>query len=595
MVESSPEQGWMDRPGGVFLRRADLMPAEDRTLLARCRARGDGGADGALREQLKRTAIPFEPARPAPAVPKRAAAKPRPARSQRRHRRPARDVQRHRRVCRRRPANMSSSSIRSAGTLPPPPGSNVVANPTFGFAATESSPGYTWSGNSHDNRLTPWSNDPVRDPAGEVLFIRDEESGAVLVCDAPSGGRRRCRTSCATPGRKRLRTRARGHRLEPVAVRPSHRRREGVQADAAERFLAAATLFRHALRGLGARENIARDRTCTSSRPRPRTGALLARNRFRQEFAERVAFLDLSPGDRRTVTGDRTEFIGRNGTLARPAALERESLSNRVGAALDPCGAVQITLVLQPREERTVTGLLGDADTLAEAGAIIQRHRLASGVAQALDGSRRYWDSLLTTVQVRTPDRSLDLMLNRWLLYQTLSCRIWGRSGFYQSSGAYGFRDQLQDTLALLFAAPHLTREQLLRCGVAAVRGRGRAALVARTLGPRRPHAIRRRSAVAAICSARVREDDRRLCRIRRKGLVPDRPHSEPGRTRGLRTARTEQRRHIALRPLRACDRGQHANGRSRPAVDGRRRLERRHEHGRHRAARGRASGSPGS
>ena len=462
MVENSPDQGWMDRPGGVFVRRADLMPEEDRTLL-RATARVEMvAADGALREQLKRTAIPFEPP-PARAVPKRAAAKSRPG---------------------AQPAATPPSQLEFANgsggfaeggrqyvvvanpqrrQLPPVPWVNVVANPSFGFAASESTTGYTWSGNSHDNRLTPWSNDPVRDPAGEVLFIRDDESGDIWsATPLPAGG------GAAYVVRHAQGESVYEHVREDIAsslvvfVPPTETVkvfRLTLRNDSSRQRRCSVTLYVDWVLGehrSGSHLHVVTSRDHV-------TGALLARNRFRQDFAERVAFLDLSPGDRRTVTGDRTEFIGRNGTLARPAALERESLSNRVGAALDPCGAVQITLVLQPREERTVTGLLGDADTLAEAGAIIQRHRLASGVAQALEGSRRYWDSLLTTVQVRTPDPSLDLMLNRWLLYQTLSCRIWGRSGFYQSSGAYGFRDQLQDTLALLFAAPHLTREQLLR------------------------------------------------------------------------------------------------------------------------------------
>ena len=197
------------------------------------------------------------------------------------------------------------------------------------------------------------------------------------------------------------------------------------------------------------------------------TGAILAYNRFRLEFGERVAFLDLSPDNGRTVTGDRTEFIGRNGTLARPAALVRDGLSNRVGAGLDPCGAVQVTITLEPQQSGTLIGLLGDAENPDHARQIIQRFRETSGTApvadQALQHVRGKWSELLGTVQVRTPDRSFDLMMNGWLLYQTLGCRIWGRSAFYQSSGAYGFRDQLQDVLALLIAAPHLAREQLLR------------------------------------------------------------------------------------------------------------------------------------
>jgi cyclic beta-1,2-glucan synthetase len=194
----------------------------------------------------------------------------------------------------------------------------------------------------------------------------------------------------------------------------------------------------------------------------PNTGALLAANAFREAFSDRIAFLDLHGGDQRTLTGDRTEFIGRNGTLAAPAALGRAGLSDRTGATLDACGAVQVRLRLEPGEEKPVIGLLGEAPDAASASSLIRRSRAPQGISVAFDDVRRFWDGILGTVQVKTPDRAMDLLLNRWLLYQTLSCRIWGRSAFYQSSGAYGFRDQLQDGMALLFAAPHLARNHIL-------------------------------------------------------------------------------------------------------------------------------------
>jgi cyclic beta-1,2-glucan synthetase len=344
---------------------------------------------------------------------------------------------------------------------------NVVANDSFGFAATDSGTGYTWSGNSHDNRLTPWSNDPVRDPAGEAVFIRDDDGGrAWSATPLPAGDG------------------------TPYIVRHAHgestfeHKRDGLASTLTVFVPLAETLkvFKLTLENESGRPRrlsvtlyvdwvLGEHRTgshlhVVTSRDAA-TGAILAHNRFRLDFGERVAFLDLSPDKGRTITGDRTEFIGRNGTLARPVALERASLSNRVGAGLDPCGAVQVTVVLEPQERRTLIGLLGDAENAAQARQVIQRYRESSTAGltadEALQQARVYWDELLGTVQVRTPDRALDLMLNGWLLYQTLACRIWGRSAFYQSSGAYGFRDQLQDVLALIFAAPHLARQQLLR------------------------------------------------------------------------------------------------------------------------------------
>jgi cyclic beta-1,2-glucan synthetase len=190
-------------------------------------------------------------------------------------------------------------------------------------------------------------------------------------------------------------------------------------------------------------------------------------NRFRQEFPEKMAFADLhctaTPGaGQRSVTGDRTEFIGRNGSLQRPAALGRLELSNRVGPAHDPCGAVRVHLDLEPSEERVVIGQLGDAADEAQVQALVACYRDLDAVDASLAEVRSFWNGILGTITVRTPDRGLDLMLNRWLLYQTLACRMWGRSAFYQSSGAFGFRDQLQDTLALVPSAPAIVRAHLL-------------------------------------------------------------------------------------------------------------------------------------
>ena len=195
----------------------------------------------------------------------------------------------------------------------------------------------------------------------------------------------------------------------------------------------------------------------------PATGTVFARNAFRQEFAQVASRFSIwIPARRKTMTGDRMEFLGRNGKLARPAAMRRASLSDRTGPALDPCGAIQVTVVLEPSETRTLVGLLGDAVDAEAARDLVRKYRDPKAVDDALEQVVAFWDRLLGTIVVKTPDRALDLMLNRWLPYQSLACRVWGRSAFYQSSGAFGFRDQLQDVLALLFAAPRLARTHLL-------------------------------------------------------------------------------------------------------------------------------------
>jgi cyclic beta-1,2-glucan synthetase len=192
------------------------------------------------------------------------------------------------------------------------------------------------------------------------------------------------------------------------------------------------------------------------------TGALLARNPWRTAFGDRVAFADLA-GRQLAWSGDRTEFLGRNGTLERPAALQSEKpLSGRVGAGLDPCGALQTWLELEPHGAAEIVFFLGEATSREEALALVTRYR-RTDLDAVLASVARHWDDVLGVVQVRTPDRSFDLLLNRWLLYQTLACRIRARSAFYQASGAYGFRDQLQDGMALALAKPELVREHLLR------------------------------------------------------------------------------------------------------------------------------------
>jgi cyclic beta-1,2-glucan synthetase len=458
MVESSPEQGWIDRPGGIFLRRSDLIPAEDRTLLEAAARVVMDAADGNLRQQLKRPQIPFGP-EPGQ-IPEVTSAPP--------------------------PGNGGGAASpgdlelfngtggfadggreyvitvdKKAGALPPTPWSNVVAHPTFGFAATECSPGYTWSRNSHENRLTPWRNDPVSDPPGEALFLRDEETGAFWsATPLPAGGGApyTVRHGQGYTVYEHVRDSLTSSLMVFVpSTDPVKAYRLALTNQSDRRRRISITLYVEWV--LGENRSRAQLHVVTS---RDETGALFARNPFRQEFAQRVAFLDLSPGADRSLTGDRMEFVGRNGTLARPAAMRRQTLSNRTGPALDPCGAIQVTVTLEPSETRTVVGLMGDAIDSEEARALVNKYRQQGAAEEAQAQALGFWDHLLGTLTVSTPDRAFDVMLNRWLPYQALACRIWGRSAFYQSSGAFGFRDQLQDVLALLFSAPRFARHHLL-------------------------------------------------------------------------------------------------------------------------------------
>ena len=338
----------------------------------------------------------------------------------------------------------------------------VIANPNFGCLCHRIGRlGCTWAANSQTNRLTPWSNDPVVDPPGEAVYLRDEVTGAVW-------------TPTPNPLGQGLFTIRHGQGYtvyENEHDDLGHELTVFVPADdpvklvvlkianrsARPRQLAAIYYVEWVLGGTREQsmQYVVTEVDATS-------GALLARNPYRFDFGDRVAFADVLQRPR-SVTCDRTEFLGRNRSPADPAALQRRNLSGRAGPGLDPCAAIQVSVDLDPGAEREVVFILGETTDPVAARALLQRYRDAGRVHEALAAMRKFWDDLCGAVEVKTPDPALDLMLNRWLPYQVLACRFWGRSAFYQSSGAFGFRDQIQDVLALVYSVPQITREHLLR------------------------------------------------------------------------------------------------------------------------------------
>ncbi len=313
--------------------------------------------------------------------------------------------------------------------------------------------------------MTPWENDPVSDGCGEALYLRDEESGQFW---SP--------TSLPCPGSPDHPTVAR-HGFGYSVFEHS----EGgihselwiyVDANAPVKFLVlklrndsgrprrlSATAYVEWVLG----DQRAKSAPYVVTNTDPGTGALFACNPYSTEFADRVAFLDADDMTG-TVTGDRAEFVGRNGTLQRPAAMGRTRLSNRLGATLDPCAAIQVPFDLFAGQEREITFRLGAGRSIEDAANLVHRHRGTAMARGALEAVWQYWNHTLGAVQVETPDPALDVLTNGWLLYQTLACRMWARSGCYQSGGAFGFRDQLQDAMALIHCEPRLLREQLLLC-----------------------------------------------------------------------------------------------------------------------------------
>ena len=349
------------------------------------------------------------------------------------------------------------------GQWTPAPWINVVANPAFGFQTSVEGGGSTWSQNSRENQLTPWSNDPVTDRPGQIFYVRDEDNGdlwgptALPIRDASAPYVAR-----HGQGYSRFEHTAHGIALELLEYVP--------QEDPLK-------ISRLSLRNLSGRTRrlsvtayvewvLGASRSASApfviTELDRDSGAMLARNPWNAPFGSRVAFADLG-GQQTSWTGDRREFLGRNGSVEAPAALVSDSpLSMRVGAGLDPCSALQTSFELRADASLEVVFFLGEAGSAGEARSLIARYR-ASDLDAVFGSVTRRWDEILGAVQVRTPDRALDILLNRWLLYQTLVCRVWARSAFYQAGGAYGFRDQLQDGMALVLSKPDLTREHLLR------------------------------------------------------------------------------------------------------------------------------------
>ncbi len=455
LIAAGIETNVANRPGGIFVRTADQVSNEDRILFESVARAIITDSRGSLADQINhrrpvQVPVPrLAPSRTGRAEPPVAAL-------------PRRDL-----IFFNGLGGFTSDGreyviTTAPGQVTPAPWVNVLANPQFGTVVSESGASCTWSENAHEFRLTPWNNDPVSDSSGETFYIRDEETGIFWSpTPLPSRG--------ATPYASRhgfgysvFEHVERGIRSELTVF---------VAVDAPVKFTI-----------LKVRNESGRSRRLSVTgyvewvlgdmRPKSamhlvtevdaNSGALFARNPYNTEFAGRVAFFDVDAAVR-TVSCDRTEFLGRNGTPRSPAAMSRVRLSGKMGAALDPCGAVQVPFELADGEESELVFRLGAGRDAGETSRLAKRFRGAAAAHGALAAVWEYWNHTLGAVNVETPDESLNVLTNGWLLYQTLACRLWARSAFYQPGGAFGFRDQLQDVMALIHAEPRLAREHLLR------------------------------------------------------------------------------------------------------------------------------------
>jgi len=454
LINAGPEAQVIDKPGGVFVRRAEELSEDERVLLQTVARIVFSDTSETLIEQVDRRVSPerasdlLEPAQPVssdtvyPLAPRE-------------------------RIFNNglggfTPDGHEYIVTLEPGQTTPAPWANVIASPHIGTVVSESGSAYTWVENAHEFRLTPWHNDPLSDTSGEALYLRDEETGGFWSpTPLPAHGKSGyvCRHGF-------------GYSVfEHFEAGIASELHTYVAMDAPIKFLVvklhnqstrarslSLTGFWELVLGEWRHANLMHIVTDIDLH----TGALFARNTYGRECANRVVFAQVSERER-SLSGNRTEFLGRNGTLANPAAMRRKRLSGRIGAGLDPCAAIQARIKLEADQEHEVVFVFGAGDNADDARRLIQQFCGRAGARQALEAVWEHWNRTLGAVNVDTPDVALNVLANGWLVYQTLSCRLWARSGYYQSGGAYGFRDQLQDTMALVHATPWLAREQLIR------------------------------------------------------------------------------------------------------------------------------------
>lgn len=453
--QSRPRLGAELADGTAYVLRADLMSAESRSLLDAVARVVFLARRGPIAEQLARVQRDLAPAAPASVPPRRHAFRPGPG--------PVLpELEFFNGLGGFDKDGREYVTILEAGAATPAPWINVISNPAFGFQVSAEGAGYTWAENSRENQLTPWSNDPVSDPPSEAFYVRDEDSFEVFSPTARPVKSHGTHITRHGWGYSRFEHKAEGLSLDLVQFvplcDPVKISRLTIRNTSAVRRRLSVTVYAELVLGVSR----AASGPFLTTEMDEASGAMFAHNPWAVAFPGRVAFVDLG-GCQTAWTADRTEFLGRGGSFASPAALKRRTtLSGRTGAGLDPCAALSAFVDVPAGGSVEIVSLLGQGGSSAEARTLVERYREAD-LDAVLAEVRGHWTDLLGSVTVRTPDRAMDIMLNGWLLYQTLACRIWARSAFYQASGAYGFRDQLQDGMALTFARPETTRHHLLR------------------------------------------------------------------------------------------------------------------------------------
>ncbi len=455
LISAGPEASTFDRPGGIFLRHSEQMAEEDRILIQTAARVIITDTGGNLTDQIQYT-IRKEINVPGLII-------------------------NHEERISTVVENFKQDNLLffngwggfthdgreyviqiKPGNSTPMPWVNIIANRIFGFVVSQSG-GYTWFENAHEYRLTPWYNDPVSDISGEALYLRDENTGRFW---SP--------TPLPAPGSNDyLNRHGFGYSVFEYSIydlkselwiyvdveAPVKFWLMKVRNDSNTTRRLSATAFLELVLG----ENRSKNQMHVRTEMDPMTGAVFAVNPYNTEFSERVVFLEANES-RRSITGDRAEFIGRNGTLVDPAAMHRVRLSGKIGSGLDPAASIQVFFELEPGQEKEIVFILGVGRDIEDARNLVMRYRGTLPAYQARDRVWEYWNHTLGTINIETPDMPLNMITNGWLVYRTMASRLWARSGFYQSGGAFGFRDQLQDVMSLVYAEPGLFREHLLLC-----------------------------------------------------------------------------------------------------------------------------------
>ena len=457
LIASGIEANNIDRPGGIFVRQADQISDEDKILIQTVARVIISDKKGTLDAQANHRVIAELPVRSLERI-----------KTYRAQQQNESFIMREDLLFFNGLGGFTQDGCEyiittSANHLTPAPWVNVIANQNFGTIVTESGPGYTWSKNAHEFRITPWNNDPVCDSSGEAFYIRDEETGNLW---SPSPLPRRGTGTYISRhgfGYSVFEHTEGGIRTELWIY---------VAIDASIKFsvlkIRNESGKKRRLSATGYAELVLGDLRAKSAmhivtESDSGNGVIYARNSYNPEFSDRIIFFQ-TDDEINTVTCDRTEFLGRNGTIQSPAALSLAHLSGKTGAALDPCTAIQVPFELEDGQEREIIFKMGSGKNINEAKKLVQRFRGSSAAKTALESVWQYWKHTLGAVQIETPDPALNVLTNGWLLYQTLACRIWARSGYYQSGGAYGFRDQLQDSMSLIHTEPGIIRKHLLLC-----------------------------------------------------------------------------------------------------------------------------------